>query len=158
MPYYDPNKWISSNDQLIPEIEDKLIEDKTAFTTQTKQTKSFKPPSAIEFNVVLNETKGTIRLSEWEDRIGRVYIELTSIDSIFRKGHFNQERYHHNPDGRDIKPPHHIHFPTRKYPLNGQSTYAYRISSSKDYLNNLISFCNDTNIDLNHASIPLMRR
>ena len=106
MSYYNPVKWISSDDELVSDIEDKK-----AFTVQTRQDKTSKPPSAIEYNVILNETKETLHLSEWKDRTGRVYIDLASVDIVFRKGHFNQERYHHNPDGRYIKPPHHINFP-----------------------------------------------
>ncbi|MCK4368163.1 MAG: hypothetical protein KAV68_00615 [Dehalococcoidales bacterium] len=158
MPYYNPRRWAPLDDQLIPDIERKLIADKRAYSAQSGAGKSFKPPSGIELSVIMEETKETLRLIEWEDRQGKIYIELTSIDNIFRKGHFNQD-WHHNPDCNNIKPPHHIHFPTEKYPrLDRRPTYAYSVKSQNDYLNALSKFCNDTNIELRNASIPLMRR
>ncbi|MCJ7426779.1 MAG: hypothetical protein MUO17_06620 [Dehalococcoidales bacterium] len=158
MSYYNPRKWISPDDQLIPDVENKLITDKRAYSVQSGTGKSFKPPSSIELTVVIKETKETLRLIEWEDRQGKLSIELTSIDNIFRKGHFNQD-WHHNPNGNNIRPPHHIHFPTEKYPkLDRKPTYAYPVESENDYLNALSKFCNDTNIELRYASIPLLRR
>jgi len=155
--YYAPIKWIPADDQLIADIEGKLITDKRAYSIQVGVGKAFKPPSAIEFNVIIKETKETLRLIEWEDREGKLYVELTSTENIFRKGHFRHDG-HHNPDGRNIKPPHHIHFPTENFPLSKRSTYAYPAKTEGDYLSALSKFCNDTNIDIHHASIPLMRR
>jgi hypothetical protein len=159
MSYYNPIKWISPDDQLAPDLESKLLADKRAYSARSGTGKSFRPPSSIELTVIIRETKETLRLIEWEDRQGKLYIELTSIDNtIFRKGHFKHD-WHHNPDGRDIWPPHHIHFPTKKYPrLDRKPTYAYPVQSENDYLSALSKFCNDANIELRHASIPLLRR
>ncbi len=154
MSYYNPIRWIHHDDQLISDIEDKLMADKRARSIQTRVGKSFKPPSAIEFSVIVKETEETFRLIEWEDRAGKLYIELTSMENVFRKGHFRHD-WHHNPDGRNIKPPHHIHFPTQNFPFSKRATYAYPVKSDNDYLSALSKFCNDTNIDLHHAAIPL---
>ena len=157
MSYYNPIGWVSPDDQLISDIEDKLIANKRAYSIQVGVGKAFRPPSAIEFNVTVKETGENLRLIEWEDREGKLCIQLTLTDKIFRKGHFSHD-WHHNPDGRNIRPPHHIHFPTEKFPLRKRSTYAYPVKTESDYLSALLKFCNDTNIDLHHASIPLMRR
>jgi hypothetical protein len=160
MSYYNPEKWMLSGDELVPDIEERLVVNKRAYTINTGVGKSFKPPSGIEFSVVLIETKENIRLIEWEDIRGKLFIDLQSPDYIFRKGHFNNLNVHHNPGGIVIKPPHHMHFPTKKYPklYRGKTKYAYPLTCQNDYLSALMKFCNDTNIDIHHASIPLMRR
>lgn len=157
MSYLNPQKWISPDDELIPDIEEKLIADKRAYSVNVGIGKSFKPPSGIEFSVTIKETSETLRLVEWEDRQGKIFLEITAVDNTFRKGHFNQG-WHHNPNRMEIKPPHHIHFPTKNYPLTMRPTYAYPVKSDKDYLSALSRFCNDTNIELSYATIPLMRR
>ena len=160
MSYYNPEKWIQSGDELIPDIEERLVANKRAYTVNTVAGKSFKPPSGIELLVVLNDTKETIRLIEWEDIQGKLFIDLQSPDYIFRKGHFNNKNVHYNPGGIAINPPHHMHFPTKKYPKldRFKTKYAYPLKCENDYLNTLDRFCNDTNIDIHHASIPLIRR
>jgi hypothetical protein len=84
-------------------------------------------------------------------------MNLASKDDMIRKGHFNHG-YHHNPDGRDIRPPHHIHFPTVNYPaLDRTHTYAYSVQANNDYISALKRLCIDTNIDLHNATLPLIR-
>ena len=97
-------------------------------------------------------------MTEWEDRQGKLFVNLAHSSMFFRKGHFNQEG-HHNPNGRDIPPPHHMHFSTAKYPnLERPPTYAYKLTVEADYLNVLVKFCDETNIEIRGVFIPLWRR
>jgi hypothetical protein len=113
---------------------------------------------AIELDVVIEGTRELLRLSLSIEKYGKVSINLASVDEPLRKGHFNHG-WHHNPDGRDIKPPNHVHFPTADYPaLDRQHTYAYPVKSETDYLSALEKFCDDTNISIQAISLPLPRR
>ncbi len=158
MSYYNPINWIPSDDQLILDIEQKLTSDKRAYSRGAGSGKYLSPPSAMELAVIIGATKEVLRLTEWEDRQGKVFINLTFDEDTYRKGHFNTD-WHHNPNGEDIRPPHHIHFPTVKYPkLERPPTYAYPVKSDNDYLSALTKFCEDSNIELHGASVPLLRR
>jgi hypothetical protein len=108
--------------------------------------------------VTNNETREVLRLTLTKEKLGKISINLASGDEMLRKGHFNHS-YHHNPNGVDIPPPHHIHFPTQNFPsLDRPHTYAYPVKADNDYLSALKKICNDTNIDLHNASLPLLRR
>jgi len=166
MAYYDPSGWIDPMDSLIGEVEDRLKLDKKAqpkraSTFQRRArvtTKAFLPPVALELDVAVQSTKELLRLTEWIDKAGKVYIDLIVSNDFLRKGHFNQG-WHHNPDGRDIPPPHHLHFPTIKFSnLARPHSYAYPIQSNDNYLEALQAFCEHVNINIRAVSLPLLRR
>ena len=166
MAYYDPNGWIDPADSLIGEVEDRLKLDKKAqpkgvSTLQRRArgtTKAFLPPVSLELDVAVQSTKELLRLTEWIDKAGKVYIDLTVSNDFLRKGHFNHD-WHHNPDGRHIPPPHHIHFPTIKFNnLTRPHSYAYLVQSGSTYLEALQTFCKHVNINIKAVSLPLLRR
>ena len=158
MAYYEPAEWISQDDRLDSEVEEVLKIPKRAFPRRVGSGKSFVPPSAIELDISVKDKTDVLRLTEWEDKQGRVFVNLEHAHRFFRKGHFNSG-WHHNPDKRDIPPPHHVHFPTMRYPnLDYPSTYAYPLSADSDYLSALVRFCEDINIEIHGVSIPLLRR
>ena len=158
MSYYNPISWIPPQDHLIPSVEAKIIADKRAFTSKSRRSKSFLPPYSLELDVLINGTSEMLRLTLTKENQEKVSINLSAGDDALRKGHFNHG-YHHNPDGIDIPPPNHIHFPTNDYPLlDRPHTYAYVVKSDNDYLSALKKLCSDTNISLHNAALPLLRR
>lgn len=158
MPYYNPIQWIPNEDQLLSHVESKLQADKRAYSKKGQQRRSFLPPQAMELDAVLNETHEVLRLTLTMEKHGKISINLAAGDEALRKGHFNHD-WHHNPNGQDIPPPHHIHFPTANYPsLDRQHTYAYSVQAENNYLAALQKFCADNNIYLHNASLPLLRR
>lgn len=158
MAYYDPSRWIALTDTLLTHIENKVMANKRAFSQRKRHSKSFLPPHAIELDVVLDDTGELLRLSLSIEKEGNVSINMVSGDEPLRKGHFNHD-WHHNPDGHNIRPPNHIHFPTANYPsLDRPNTYAYPVQSETDYLSALEKFCNDTNISIHAVPLPLPRR
>lgn len=153
-----------SDDHLLPAIEDILKARKKAYPRQVTQNRSFAPLSAVELGVPLPDSREELRLTEWEDREGKLYIDLRHKSSFVRKGHFNHT-WHTNPNKQAIPPPHHIHFPTANYPLKEhfymyqkEHTYAYQVQSENDCVNALLKFCLDTNIDIQGIWFPLLRR
>lgn len=162
MGYYDPSIWIGSNDGLLADVEERVKSDKQARSTSVGSGKSFLPLSSLQLDVIVRETREVLRLTERLDKLGRVRINLLGKDATFRKGHFNETDWHHNPDGRNISPPHHSHFPTSKYPnLDRPHTYAHPVqvdSNFLDFLNALRTFCEYVNIELHGVSLPLLRR
>jgi len=166
MAYYDPSGWIDPTDSLINEVEERLKLDKKAqskgLSTLRRRvygtTKVFLPPVSFELDVVVKGTKELLRLTEWVDKAGKVYIDLTVSNDFLRKGHFNHD-WHHNPDGRDIPPPHHIHFPTVKFNnLARPHSYAHSVHLEDTYLEALQTFCGCVNINIRAVSLPLLRR
>lgn len=158
MPYYGPTSWIPDEDYLLFDVENRVKANKRATTAKSRRSKSFLPPYSIELDVLINETHEVLRLTLTKEKQGKVSINLAAGDDMLRKGHFNHA-YHHNPNGVDIPPPHHIHFPTYNYPsLDRQHTYAYSVQADNDYLSALQKLCFDTNISLHNASLPLLRR
>jgi hypothetical protein len=157
MPYYNPVFWVASDDHLDKKIEDQVILLKRATSNNARHIRGLLPPSALELLVVCPKTQEILRLIEWEDEIGRIFINLIQDSGLLRKGHF-KTTWHNNPDGRGISPPHHIHFPTVKYSLAGSKTYAYPVKQGDNYLDALKKFCHDTNIVIDGVSIPLLRR
>jgi len=158
MAYYDPRGWIAPDDRLVSNVETRLMLQKQVRPKRSSAGKSLLPPSAMELDVIIKQTDEVLRLTEWVDNLDRVFIDLTSSGDVFRKGHFNHD-WHHNPNGRDIPPPHHIHFPTVKYSsLKRKPSYAHPIKAESDYLDALISFCDCANIELHGISLPLIRR
>jgi len=158
MGYNDPAGWIDPNDQLLSHVEDKVKSEKLARPKTGRSVRSFLPPSYLELDIVVKATRELMRLAEWVDVRGRVFVDLVHEDNTLRKGHFNHD-WHHNPNGRDISPPHHIHFPTLRYPnLDRMPTYAYPVKANSDYLNVLRKFCDDANIAIQGVPLPLLRR
>ncbi len=158
MAYYDPSRWIAPTDTLLTHTESKVMANKRAFSQPKRHSKSFLPLHAIELDVVLDDTRELLRLSLSIEKQGKVSINMVSGDEPLRKGHFNHG-WHHNPDGRNIRPPNHMHFPTVNYPsLDRRYTYAYPVQSGTDYLSALEKFCNDTNISIHDVPLPLLRR
>lgn len=158
MAYYDPTDWIKPTDTLIPDVEMRMAAKKRAYSVDSGIGKSFRPPRGLEFNVVIEETNENIRMVEWQDRIGKLFIDLCSSEnSYYRKGHFNNHTPHHNPSAVTINPPHHMHFPTHDYPdLSWDKTkYAYPLKSENDIIEALLKFCSHTNINIHHTKIPL---
>lgn len=158
MAYYDPSRWISGDDALLSYVEMKVKASKRASSQSARHRKSFLPLYAIERDVVIGDTRESLRLSLSMEKQEKISINLSSGQEALRKGHFNHD-WHHNPDGRNVRPPHHIHFPTANYPsLDRPHTYAYAVRSETDYLSALKGFCNDTNISIHNVSLPLPRR
>ena len=158
MAYYNPEKWISSDDLLIEEIEGRLKMNKHATSAQYPSgIRGFKPKIYVEFDVNIREINEIIRMVGWVDSIGKISIKLSSSDNIiFRLGHFNHPDYHHNPNGRDIPPPRHIHFPTVKFSdLNIHHSYAYPVDNGSDLIEALKRFCGDANIRIMNIRLPL---
>jgi hypothetical protein len=162
MGYYDPSMWIGANDRLLADVEGRMQSDKRARSGRSGSGKSFLPPSSLQLDIIVTETEEVLRLTERLDKLGRVRINLFGEGVAFRKGHFNETRWHHNPDDRNIPPPHHNHFPTSKYPnLDRPHTYAHPVradSDCLDFLNALRTFCEYVNIELHGVSLPLLRR
>lgn len=158
MVYYNPTPWIPKEDNLLSNVEDKLRAEKRATSARTRRSRAFLPPYAIELEVTIRETHELLRLTLTKEKLGKISINLAAGEETLRKGHFNHG-YHHNPDGRDIQPPHHIHFPTYNYPLlDRQHTYAYPVKADNNYIAALQKLCLDTNINLHDASLPLLGR
>lgn len=163
MPYYNPSKWIASDDSLIPEVEQKVKPPKVASSRRLTTRKAFLPPNTLELDVVIKATKETLRLTEWQDTLGKVFINLAHDRRTLRKGHLNEMRWHQNPKGRAVRPPHHMHFPTTQYPnldLERASTCAHPILGKQrvSFIDALRGFCGYVNIELHGVSVPLLRR
>jgi len=161
--YYDPAPWVDSSDSLIETIEAELKADKVAVSKTRSKSRAYLPPNTLELDVNAKEYGQTLRLTEWADSIGRFHLGLENPTTTVRRGHFQGRDYHHNPNGVNIPPPHHIHFPTMKYPLNQRQTYAHPVRptadrSGADYISALQLFCDHNNITLNKVSLPLIRR
>jgi hypothetical protein len=159
--YYDPARWIDASDSLVATVEAKLRATKTAQSATGGRTRAYLPRHELELNVVLSESGEVIRLTEWEDRAGRFHLGLASTSDIYRRGDFKVPLYHHNPNGVDIPPPHHMHFPTVKYSLKESHTYAHPVrptdeESGEDFVSVLRLFCDHTNIMLSGVSLRLM--
>ena len=160
MAYYDPVVWIAPDDQLVSYVEHTLKLSKRVRSKQSSSGKSFLPLLSVELDVVVEDTNESLRLVEWIDREGKIFINLSYSEDIFRKGHFKQD-WHTNPNGAKIRPPHHMHFPTIKYcNLDRRHTYAYPINADIDidYVNALKKFCDYINTRLEGVSIPLLWR
>ena len=154
MAYYNPSSWIASDDQLVDSIEHKIRLYKRARPRTSRPGKAFTPPNSMELSVVIRETNEMLRLTEWIDPVGKISIELTDDGTILRQGHFNHG-WHHNPNGVDIPPPNHIHFPTVKHrDLTRHPAYAYRVKSASNYIEALAKYCSHSNIDIEGAAIP----
>ena len=163
MAYYDPTLWIDPADSLIITIEQKLQADKTAKSAPKTKGRAFIPLNELELDVIIKESGEVVRLTEWVDRIGRFHLGLGDSNAKYRRGDFQETRRHHNPNGVNISPPHHIHFPTIKYPLDGEHSYAHPArptddKSGADYISALQLFCSYTNIMLSGVSLPIIRR
>lgn len=157
MAYYNPSRWIEPTDSLILDTENILILKKLARQRAISGPgRKFLPPVFLEFDVTISDTDEVMRMTEWVDTMGKIYIDLASDGNFLRKGHFNQG-WHHNPNGRDIPPPHHVHFPTVNYPsLNTRSKkYAYSIKTNNNYVDALLRLCDHNNIEVRGVSIPL---
>jgi len=166
MAYYNPSGWVDPADSIIDEVEDRLKLDKTAQPKRVSMSqrrargtpRAFLPPVSFELDVIIQSTKELLRLTEWIDKADKVYIDLCVSSDFLRKGHFNHG-WHHNPNGRDVPPPHHMHFPTVKFRnLNRPHSYAYRVQSGRTYLEALQTFCEHVNINIRAVPLPLLRR
>ncbi len=160
MSYYDPTRWVKLPDTLVVAIEDKVRTNKKAQSSNGRTAGAFLPPNYLDLDVIVEQSGEILRLTEWIDKIGRTHITLSDSNQLsFRRGDFRVTEHHHNPSGVDIPPPHHIHFPTVDYPLNGTHTYAYPTNSKvvSDYIGALNVFCNVNNIILDKIHLPLLR-
>jgi hypothetical protein len=155
--YYDPTSWIDKNDSLISDVEDRVEAEKTCSKVPIKT--GFVPPNCVEMKVIVKETNETLCLREWQDTIGTINIVLSSLKNIiFRQGHFNNSG-HRNPNRAMLSPPHHIHFPTQKFPdLSKRPAYAYEVSCDNDYISALTRYCEDCNIGIQGIHLTLFRR
>ncbi|MBA7526434.1 hypothetical protein ES705_18596 [subsurface metagenome] len=155
MPYYNPERWIAKDDRLVSDVEGRVILRKRARSTDTSVRGGIRPPLCLEFEVVIIDTGEVLRMVEWVDREGKVFVNLEMVDFPFRKGHYNQPNYHHNPDGRNIRPPHHVHFPTVKCQnLNEPHSYAYPANGGSNYLEVIKEFCQCNNIEIVSLKLP----
>jgi len=161
--YYDPIPWIDPSDNLIDIIEDSLKVVKVAKSLGKTKGRSYLPLNELELSITSEDGGEILRLTEWVDRIGRFHLRLVSFNISYRRGDFKVKNYHHNPNGANIPPPHHIHFPTVKYPLDKRHTYAHPVrpatdKTGADYISALRLFCDYTNIILSRVSIPLIKQ
>ena len=161
MSYYDPFRWIDPSDSLVCIIEAKLRADKIAKSNRGSKGRAYLPRHELELDIIVKESGEVLRFTEWKDRAGRFHLSLVNTSDIYRRGDFKENSYHHNPDGRNIPPPHHMHFPTIKYPLNQRHTYAHPVKpasdqSGEDFISVLRLFCDYTNIMLSGVSLPLI--
>ncbi len=163
MPYYDPSEWVAAGDTLIAEVEQKVMAPKLASSKASRDRKAFLPPNTMELHLTTTDTHEALRLTEWQNKLGKIFINLTHDRGTLRKAHFKETRWHQNPNGTAIAPPHHVHFPTRKYPsldLERVSTYAHPILKEQpdvSYIDALRGFSEYVNIELHGVSIPLIR-
>lgn len=157
--YYDPTSYIEPADNLVEDIEEKLRLVKKVRQVYATSGKPFFPPWYMEMDVVIIETREILRLAEWVGSQGKVNINLQKTsEDIYRKGHYNHPKPHHNPNCRTIGN-HHVHFPTLKYPnLNRRTTYAHSVSPTNDYIKALKGFCELVNIDMQGVTIPSLWR
>jgi hypothetical protein len=160
MSYYDPFTWVELGDNLISHIEIWMKGNKNAKAKYRNIGRGFSPPVNFEFDVVMQQGGYEIfRMTEWIDKSGRITISLSRDNKFYRNGHYNRPNYHHNPSGANVRPPHHIHFPTVKYnDINKHPNYAHPVDSENDYINTLCTFCDCVNINLGAISLPLLAR
>ncbi len=139
-------------------VEDR-IELPKVVKSEGSKGKSFLPPNALELIVSVVGTKDVLFLRERLDTVGKVSIVLSTGDSvILRQGHFNHD-WHHNPNGVEVSPPHHIHFPTEGYPdLSRHHSYAYPVKGKGDYISALYKICEDCNVKVHGIPIPLLKK
>lgn len=158
MTYYDPVKWVDPSDDLISVVEEKVQADKKAKTDD--KMIGFIPQNSVQMQLEIRDSNEKLQLKEWEDRSGKIYITLTTSNHvILRQGHFNNNNYHTNPNKKVIPPPHHIHFPTQKYPdLNTRPAYAYPVACGNNYIGTLTRFRDDCNIRLDGISLQLFHK
>lgn len=161
MSYYDPIRWIDPSDSLVDTIEAKLRASKIAKSNRGSKRRAYLPMRELELDIMVRESGEVLRLTEWKDRVGRFHLRLVNTSDTYRRGDFRVDSYHHNPNGMDIPPPHHIHFPTIKYSLNQRHTYAHPVQpasdeSGEDFISVLQLFCDYTNITLSGVSLPLI--
>lgn len=159
MAYYDPSTWIDATDSLVSCVEHRMMMNKRAKTPKRRAGgRSFQPRGSIELDVEIQATGEVLRLTQWMDQLDKIFVNLQSDNKVFRKGHFNQ-CWHHNPNDKNVPPPHHVHFPTILYPdLTRRPTYAHPIRARDDYLDMLQRFCDSVNIAIKNVSLPLWRR
>jgi hypothetical protein len=157
MTYNDPSFLLSQDDALLPEVESKIQDTKKTVAAEIIKGKSYIPRGSLRF-VLRNIKSGEeFRLSGYRDSEDKIRLDLyDSLSLLIRKGHFN-DTGHHNPNGRDIPPPNHIHFPTQSSPdlHKHHGTYAYQVISKTDYLSALKKYCQETNIELESINISL---
>ena len=160
MAYYDPSPLLSPDDSLIEPIEVLVKTPKKASQRFKTGSQCFIPPQAIELNVFLPENAGVLRLTLTVKLNNKIIVNLSGSPDTLREGHFNFPGYHHNPSGVDVPPPHHIHFPTTKYPKFSYTTssYAYQVSGNTDYMNAMQMFCYNNNINIQGLNYPLQQR
>jgi hypothetical protein len=159
--YYDPIRWIEASDSLVATIEAKLRATKTGESNKGSRSRAYLPSHELELDVVITGSGEVIRLTQWEDHAGRFHLGLANTSDTYRRGDFKVDSYHHNPNGVDIAPPHHMHFPTVKYSLKGRHTYAHPVQptgdkSGEDFVSVLRLFCDYTNIVLSGVSLRLI--
>jgi len=159
--YYDPTPWIATSDSLVEATEARIKVDKVAKSNLRSKGQFYSPHYKLELDVVVKGSGEILRLSEWRDKIGRLHFKLIDYQDTLRRGDFKETRHHHNPNGANIPPPHHIHFPTIKYPLNQEHTYAYPVKPSQDKsgeddISALRLFCDYTKIILAGVNLPLI--
>lgn len=162
MSYYNPTKWIDPSDTLVDSIEIKILADKVAESKIKYHGRSYLPQNELELDVKVKGSVETLRLTEWVDRIGRFHLGLTDFNVLYRRGDFKEKNFHTNPNGFKVPPPHHIHFPTKQYPLEGMHTYAYPVKptyndTGEDYISSLRLFCDNNNIRLGSVTLPLIK-
>jgi len=159
--YYDPIQWIDPSDSLVDIIEAKLRAGKIAKSDRGSKRRAYLPRHELELDIIVTQSSEVLRLTEWQDHAGGFHLGLVNTSDIYRRGDFKVNSYHHNPNGRDIPPPHHMHFPTIKYPLNQRHTYAHPVQptsdkSGGDFISVLQLFCDYTNIMFSGVSLPLI--
>lgn len=151
MAYYDPHDIIDSGDVLITSVESLIKLPKTAVSCPPKGM-SFVPPVSrrMQWDVKVGSTGNIMRLKQHKNTIGFINVVMFYNGSIVRLGHFNRKQGHTNPNKSYVPPPHHIHFPTMKFPNLDRSNhkYAFRVKCNNTLTDTLTAFCDTNNIDL----------
>ncbi|PVV83531.1 hypothetical protein [Dehalogenimonas alkenigignens] len=153
--YFNPLPLIAHGDEAIPSIENLIRAQKVA-VTDTRRRNSFSPPNQVQLDVKTVLSGDILRIHQSKDTIGLITVTMFHNNEVVRQGHFNRKDWHHNPSGQNIPPPHHIHFPTLKFPRIGRAnrdghSYAYQVDSDRDMTSTLKCFCINNNISLQNA-------
>ncbi len=149
--------WCPEDEELIPEVEQLIYAHKKARPHRSGSKLRFRPNTPMELDVVVEESGEELNLKAYQDRMERAHIELRRGTQLLRRGDFNVTT-HHNPNCRNLPGNHHIHFPTKRYPISGLHTYAYPIDlPAGHFLIAFVEFCKELNVDYEGLDLPFGR-
>lgn len=158
MTYYDPSIWVTDKTDKLVEVCENIIKLNKVADPKEKYGQCFQPTFSAQWRVTVLETGEILDLKQWADRTGKIDVDLIQESEGLRKGHYNPRKHHRNPDGQIVKP-HHVHFPTEKYPRLYVQTkkYAYPSQVNGNYIETIKQFCRESNIEL-RGTIPFWQK